>query len=534
VVVVRVCVALLLLIGLSTLTARADDATGVYESTEAALEDFHETTEPESAEQTVQEVLGQFFPEAIEEEEDTYPASEFLEHDFLLRRTGPAKGSYSGRLFTKYSDDKISGVEKWEKELELFLNYKALDSYIRVGDVNAFAQNNDPFRLEKLNVRYKYESGRVTAGSFNALFGRGLALNMFEDRFLEFDNEAEGLKLEQEWGDAEIVALAGTRKERDEPRASTVRGLRVQQPLGESVDVGAHVVHVEFPEDATGATERAFLKYDLAGGDVTIRAGDVRLYAETVRLKREANPLAQNQYDFDGTDGTGTYAVATYSVPGLSFNLEYKNYKGLLHPFAVLPPVRGWPERRQANPNDDRGIGYSINWAPLDDGSSFNFQVGRDNNHEGTLPYRETLFTYTGPTDQRTTYVVELWKTNEFGELRQQDRLTLNHKINNEWTGGTFIERERLDIFGLKSTDWVYEFEVAYMSKFIFVTTYETTSIEGGQTAWKLFEAKYRPDEDQEINVVLGSRREAFVCSGGICRLEPAFDGLRIDYLLRF
>jgi hypothetical protein len=87
------------------------------------------------------------------------------------------------------------------------------------------------------------------------------------------------------------------------------------------------------------------------------------------------------------------------------------------------------------------------------------------------------------------------------------------------------------------TSDHIFEFDLAFRSEWILVYTIENTGLdvgEGGIDQWKIFEVKYRPDEEQEWNLVMGSRREGFVCSGGVCRLEPAFDGIKIDYLLRF
>ena len=83
--------------------------------------------------------------------------------------------------------------------------------------------------------------------------------------------------------------------------------------------------------------------------------------------------------------------------------------------------------------------------------------------------------------------------------------------------------------------DYIYEAEVAYQSLFNLAYTHETTGqAEVEEDQWGIWEFKFKPDELQELNLAVGSRREGLTCSGGVCRLEPAFDGVRVDYLRRF
>ncbi|MDQ3023401.1 MAG: DUF6029 family protein [bacterium] len=535
---VRCLVAAACLIALlsASTTLAQDEATDVYESTDAALEAHERETSPETAGASATEVISQFFPE-VEEDEGTYPASEFLEHDFLLRRQGPAKGSYSGRLFTKYSNDKISDVTKWEKELELFLAYKDVTSYMRFGDVNAFAGKNERFRWEKGNVRFKHDSGSVTLGSFGALFGRGLALNMFEERFLEFDNEVEGIKVEHELGDAEITALHGTRHPRIWRHGGSVDALRIMHPLGDAVDVGVHGVHMEFPPGLPNIEAKEILEYDLIGADTTVRLGDFRGYVETVRLKRGAeSAFGDDPRDFDGLDGRGYYATASYSIPGFSIAGEYKDYEGLLQPFSVLPPIRRWWEKAQAEPTDDVGYGFDMNLSPGDDGSQFAFHYAQDNSHEGNRPYTEFFGTYSGPTGRDFTYIGEYWKVNTDSGHHSIKRATLNQALSEDWLASSFLEHEKIYGDGFGYTDYIIEGELSYRSELNLIYFFEATTAETGDDPdkWKLFEIKWVPVENQEIHLLLGSRRKGFVCSGGVCREEPAFDGMRVDWLLRF
>jgi len=51
---------------------------------------------------------------------------------------------------------------------------------------------------------------------------------------------------------------------------------------------------------------------------------------------------------------------------------------------------------------------------------------------------------------------------------------------------------------------------------------------------WNLVEVKLQENGVQELSLAYGKRREGFVCSGGVCRTEPEFDGWKIEYLRFF
>ncbi len=514
-----------------------EDGVLVISGSDEAFDAMREVTEPGTSAQTVEDVIKKFFPETVVHE-GTYPASEALEHDFDLRREKPEEVRYSGRVFGKYSKDEISDTEKWEKEFELNLSYENYDAFIRLSDVNAFNYKTEPFRISKARARYRWDDGKATVGSYGTVFGRGLALNMFEERFLEFDNEVEGVLVEQKLGDAEIEALYGSRKELAAAAASKVNAVRMKSPVGDNVDVEAYLVNLDIPFGAHSPAMPQMLDYKLTGLDAQVKFGKFKVYGETVRLQRSAIDFASNnQFDLSGQDGHGTYLTANYSIKGLALTGEYKEYRGLTQPFAVLPPVRRWQEKSQADPNDDFGYGFSMNWNPIGDGSFFNFGYGQDNSNAGGRPYSEFFATYNSPGGQDFSYIAEYWQVLDFDQHHEITRMTLNQILNEDWTGTMFLENERLDNnYSIGYTDYIIEPELAYMSLANLIYRWEKTGTGGpdDKSTWKLWELKLHPDELTEIDIITGSRRAGFVCSGGVCRLEPEFEGLRVDFTRRF
>jgi len=523
----------LAVLALQVCWAKADPVVG---SSDEAFAQARKQVHPESSD-NLEEAIAQFFEPGGSVDEGTYPPSDVWQRGSLRRSPAPRVG-YNGRTFFRYSSDDVSGVDKWEKELELGLNYKAWDLFLRATDFNTFPYVNDPFRLQKVQLRYRQGDTKVTVGSFGALFGRGLALNMFEDRTVEWDNQAEGTKVETTLGNAEVTALWGTRKDRKSPRNSEVRAARVDAPLGNDLAVGANAVEVELPDTSYSPQARNVLTYKLYGGDATFRHGDFMAYAETVRLERDPQAFSSNKWDRLGLEGKGYYANASFGRDGYAVSAEYKDYQGLSQPFSVLPPLRRYNEEATANPGDDKGYSAQFAWSPSSDGSQFAWTYAQGNSHQHNMPYTEFSTIYTSSSQGKTTWVGEYWDVNAYLEKHNIQRLTLNHQLTGDWTASTFMERERLTANYYKPhIDYIVEGEVAFQSKLNLIYTWETTGGDvpsGKKSAWRLWELRLQPDSRQEVNLAYGARRAGFVCAGGVCRQEPEFSGWRLDYTFRF
>jgi hypothetical protein len=489
----------------------------------------------ESNGRAVEEAIGQFY-KGGEEDEGTFPASEIWDHDFSFRTSPPPTWGYSGRTFFRYSEDDISGVDKWEKEFELNLSYGNWRSYFRAGDFNTFAYENDPGRLEKARLKYDKDDLKVTVGSLGGLFGRGLMLSMYEDRTLEFDNEVEGAKVEYTLGNAEVTALWGTRKNRNQPHDSEIVAARVQMPIGENLTVGVHAGQVQFPKGTSTEGVPHMLDYNLYGANVEAKFDDLTAYAETVKLKRSAEEYGSSEWDMTGNDGRGHYLNIGFNKSWYALTAEFKDYKGIEQPFSVLPAVRKWEDQASANPLDDKGYLYSAQVRPFKTTGYFEFSYGQGNAHVRSNPHTEMGGSYHSPATDRTSYILEMWRVNHLNEHHNIATAQLDHRLNNDFTLTGKVEHEKIyEETNEGYVDYQYIAEVAYQSLANLVYTYEETGDEfATPSVWGLWEFKVKPDEQQEINLVFGQRRAGYVCSGGVCRLEPAFDGVKIDYLFRF
>ena len=132
--------------------------------------------------------------------------------------------------------------------------------------------------------------------------------------------------------------------------------------------------------------------------------------------------------------------------------------------------------------------------------------------------------------------VYENWQVTIPTEKHKVNRFTFDQVLNDDWSASLFVEQHHKAFFHQPEYNvWTFTPELAYQSKFNAVYTYAFSGQQDlPKDQWKLIELRYRPDEDQEINLTWGSRMAGFVCSGGVCRPEPEFSGVKVDYAYRF
>jgi hypothetical protein len=527
----------------SAVQAESGDAV-VVGSTEELFQLLRQEQSQGYAGDSIDEILALHLSGRGEIDEGTYPPSDLWESMFDSRRDLPTRLTYSGRGVAKFSEDEVSGVRKWEKELELSGRYADWSAYLRLTDVNSFSYNNDPFRLKKYRLRYSADTWRVSIGSVGGVFGRGLAINMFEDRFLEFDNETEGIRADISMGKSDLTTIIGRRKKISDERHSSVSAIRYHTSLSDQLELGMHYAEVSSPAAGgvvvvsnTSSNPVNMDSLELYGADITVRTGDFSFFAEKVHVKRPEQPWANEFYQIEGEDGSGLYLNAALSGKGYAVVGEYKAYRLMNQPFAVPPAVRRWQEKSTSYPDDDKGYNFSLFLTPGQAAGTWQFSYGQDNKRGGGRPYSEALASYASHASSGGfSYVAEVSSIFDEIEVIEMGKLSLSQVLNEEWNSSAVLQRKRHNSsFADSYTYDLWSAEVSYQSEVGLVFTRERSSQEvAAQRVWQLWEMKYKPSSDQELSLVHGKRREGYVCSGGICRLEPAFAGTKVEYSFRF
>jgi hypothetical protein len=204
--------------------------------------------------------------------------------------------------------------------------------------------------VPKLFVEFRKEDIYLRAGSSYSLFGRGLALNLFENRALAFDTGIEGVKAEYKNRMLRAVVTGGDILWRDNVLLGRTEQYRVRAGTLElypyrSMTAGVSIVsgNSSFPPPtypdqlAQFDIPEYFGKFQLFGVDGFIS------YAE----KRTTV-----QADTVGTiKGTGFYGSLSHTGEGFGVSLEYKDYRfGIADPYQRYNPNRAYKALAFQNP----------------------------------------------------------------------------------------------------------------------------------------------------------------------------------------
>lgn len=193
--------------------------------------------------------------------------------------------------------------------------------------------------LKKRYAEFTRDALRLRAGDSYALFGRGLSLNLFENRALAYDTGLEGLKAEYTTRIFKVAATAGDVVYRDiidltRSEEYRLRGAAVELRPYSFLTLGTGFVSgtSQFPPPTYPAESAQFNIPEFFG---RVQTGPLELalsYAE----KRTT------VYGKEGTHtGTAMYGSASYTDEGFGATLEYKDYRyGIADPYERSSPNR--------------------------------------------------------------------------------------------------------------------------------------------------------------------------------------------------
>jgi hypothetical protein len=424
--------------------------------------------------------------------------------------------TYIGSEFFRYSSDRKSHVSKYEDETSLAFSYERFSGFFRYSNyIYTPGQKKQP-RLDKRSLSYQGKNYRLTAGTYSYLFGRGLTLSLQEQKELGFDNELEGVKYEWAERRSSAAVLYGVYKG-SQKQWSKVTGLHFEQGVGSILSVGGSFVGISEPEGLK------WERHQLVGVQSSIRTSKWNLYSEYSK-HNNARP---------GQDGHGFYGNVSYTAPGISLAYSYKNYWLMQTNFNALPILRNNPENEGVNASDEKGYLAEARFSPFRNPSNFSLSYGQSNSHGGGFPYTELVAVYRGDSSKRSfvNFTQTYW-TSILGRKNRQN-LEWNYRLNKDSTVVVSPQVTHVKDYGPGYNDYKYVLEESWRGKISAVYTDERTLKHDLSQRWHMMEVKFKPAEKLEFGLTFGSRRAEYVCSGGVCRLEPAFNGFQ-GYMLMF
>ncbi len=476
----------------------------------------------------------------------------------------------------------IQGVNKaecwlYKEDYATHLEDK-LDLNLRYGDLRGglgmflyepskpWNADREPLRLLDYTIAYSPKQLEVLYGKFFQTFGKGLALRTYSDDDFRHYKSLHGLRGTARLPFRTELVLLGARM-RDiffqennykVMNADSLHADTTDQVLGANLSsrplsfagIGGRYVRVNRTQDPT---PKAFT--ELYGGDLLATAGPVEVYGEVCQ-RLGTKPYVGGREKGFGYYLTGTVAVGSYSLIG-----EYMDYDKLGFPDVVLagrktyrypdPPT---PIKSGVAINrgvDERGFGVTASatpTAPLYLEASLGSLTAPHDTTKGVVE-GEAKVRYSLGTDwtfeAKFNHMVQ-----ENIELHVASRTTDKPTFHVNYLLGqhTFALEAEYDFVtedtGQMVDPWKYHetavlFSYGYGEALLFTLGWQHVDMKldrryNGETSWPVFETVWSITHRNMLRVRIGAERGGYTCSGGVCREEPPFNGIKAQLISTF
>ncbi len=410
-------------------------------------------------------------------------------------------------------------------------------------------------------IAYNSEMVSARAGSYYASWGRGLVLAGVRDDQLMLDRWLEGGDVIASWGPFEGEFLSGTKREiyYYEFKKDTDHTLRAGRL---SLTGIPHLLLTGAYARINQPTYDSTYKQEFSSGAITVNFPIVSAYGELV--KREGF-YAPAYYAGDSSPDTTTvsyYAALSVGLPRFNLLLESKDYNLLASGFNNPPPVNHYGVYLSED-LDEAGHGITLNANPLEGLTltghrSLSTRVSSSQRVEesyGSLSYRKTgLFRITGKMDYLLVDSVlrELFgdtlepmiekrtEMNPGGELAVYFLKEASFTVAYDHGARTDIYHRFQDTLSILDTlnyaDRKLKLGLAWARVGSLWWTYSDRRTDDGlcMGTWRAWELFVHLNQNLDAMVFYGSQPAGVLCSGGICRTEPEFDGVKLWLIGRF
>ena len=518
-----------------------------------------------------------------------------LTGDVEINSTSYDRDTLIGTTTTQYLHEKSSAegwftlnyrIEGWTftARYDLFNNSPLLDPSIAYT-----AQGLGFYQIDK-----KIDKWEFTAGDFYDQFGSGILFRAWENRQIGLDYAVQGVRVQYTPNDSFMIkAFTGQQKYRFTTWPQVMKGINAEKIWGignVGLLTGAGFLNRTLDQatmnqlaneiNALPYAQRFVPMYNMYAGTLynTLTYKGFSLYTEYAKKSKEAVFITDpnNNQDLENLPGDVFYAGANYSFYGFGLNLQYKKINSFIMkttPYATLldgimdylPPLSKQESARlpalysvSAQSQGENGIQGELTYS-IDKHNSFDFNVSYIKKPDNTILYREYYAEYN-----------KIFSKSVKAEFGVQS-LIYNYAVYEGHPGDVvhtvtpFFELSiRLDN---PSKLYTGSEEKAPLQKSIRVELqYLSTKQDSGTYAYALVEYNLAPKwsfavtdmynlipqhaADQKLNYystfisytqkqtrfTLGYAKQVagVVCTGGVCRVEPAFSGVRAGISTNF
>jgi len=460
-----------------------------------------------------------------------------------IRLSGANAGEYW--LFVDKNLDSLNYKEHLEDKLKLSLDYGDL-TLRGVFFIWKPSQPN-PNRLQYIdyNAEYNNEPVDILFGRYYSTFGRGLVLNQFLDEDFKQDNSIFGFKGNFKYFNSNLTILVGqprniffeenTYKIKNDT-TDQIRGINFETRLIPKITLAGRYVRVNRRLDLT---PKAFT--EIFGGNVEIQIGPYEGYLEYAR-QLGCYPVLGGRLT-----GRGLLFSSSLTLSGLGVSFQIMNYDsigfgGAGHRYNE-PPISIKSGVSVNRGTDEFGYGISVNYSPLD---YLNIELNHNkiNTHNKNQGVLEQIFKMKANPNDKLEFLVGMER-----QVKDKIELPIDKKTETKPYldatynfGQFFIEGEYEINFNRADTSKYYNnalsVSVGKSERFSFTLRYEVrnrapdwlVALEkiGPEKNWPLAELSLDLTSKHNLRIRVGAEKGGLVCSGGVCRFEEPFKGVKL------
>ncbi len=472
----------------------------------------------------------------------------------------------------EYSYDTDTNNEIFENWLNLDYNKNIFSAGIRF----EVFQPNDPDpsisrgKVKYADIAYKYigvdigdveEGLNITVGNFYKLFGRGLILKSYEDRNIRIDNNLIGVKVEANYEGFTLTALSGSAANSNNLREDILHAVDLQYGKFDLVKLGttfaSNLPSIEGAARTTLASFRiqpsywnfdGYAEYGVKSNkDVQSQVfhddewkigeafyGSLNFYYDVFSIVGEYKYY--DNYAFTSNDGTIFYNTAP------SLRKEYTYQLLNRHPSPLdQSNEEGYAVEMNFNISDETSLiaNYGItNTLPT---SSYYQRVNNlslpiatqleEIYLQAAHNWSESLtsilaFGYNEELSTNTKNFTPILENKFYFDDINTIKLVLEHQQTENLTTDEKYYDDIINIEYLRSPN----FSVAVVAE---LQTKEPQEGNVVRKFWSFIQFGYKLGNHSDLSLLVGTRQAGNICIGGICRYEPAFQGVELKILTR-
>lgn len=471
-----------------------------------------------------------------------------------IRISGSNRAEYW--VFVDEKLDTLNYKEHFEDKLKLSVQYGDILLHGVFFLWEPSLPNTDRLKYFDYTAQYQKDPVNVLYGTYYTTFGRGLVLNAYIDEDFRNDNSLYGLKADIKYSKSQLTLLSG--KPRNiffeensyfikNDTTDQLRGVNIETKLIPRTTLAGRYVRVNRTEDMT---PKAFT--ELFGGNIGVNIGPIESYFEYAR-RLGTYPVIGGRLK-----GEALYFTTGFAIPGLGISFQFLDYDtiglgGAGYRYNEPPtPIKNISVNRGIN---EIGYGISLFYSPLD-----MVTIEVDNNkvttHDTTLSYFGQIFEINDDMDGvlEQTIKVQTYPSYDVEIVGAVDRLVkqgieagIGKKTETKPSvavtynlGPFFIETGYEHNLISSDTSDYYEhalsFSLGKPERFVLSFRFERRSRipgwliskYGEELSWPLAELSLDLTTRHNLRIRVGAEKGGLVCSGGVCRFEEPFKGVKM------